>query len=54
MCTLSMPQHLDIKDLIKVPRTSPFAIALNAASHVLVVPNHHKSIYTRPERVLEF
>lgn len=47
MCTLSMPQHLDIKDLIKVPRTSPFAIALNAASHVLVVPNHHKSIYTR-------
>ena len=47
MCTLAIPQNLDIGDLIKVPRESPFALALNVASHVLVVPNHYKSIYTR-------
>jgi len=46
-CMLSNPQNLDISDLIKTPRSSPFARALESARYVLVVPNHNCSIYTR-------
>ena len=46
-CMLSNPQNLDISDLIKTPRTSPFAMALQVASFVLVVPNRNVSIYSR-------
>merc|ERR1719346_79958 len=47
ICIFANPQNLDISDLIAVPRTSPFALALNKASHMLVVPNNTLSIYTR-------
>jgi len=47
ICTLSMPQHLDISELISDPRSSPFAKALGSASQILVVPNRRSSVYTR-------
>eukprot|EP00443_Scrippsiella_acuminata_P130738 CAMPEP_0115603064 /NCGR_PEP_ID=MMETSP0272-20121206/16230_1 /TAXON_ID=71861 /ORGANISM="Scrippsiella trochoidea, Strain CCMP3099" /LENGTH=570 /DNA_ID=CAMNT_0003038565 /DNA_START=48 /DNA_END=1760 /DNA_ORIENTATION=- len=46
-CMLANPQNLDISDLIKNPRTSPFAKALESAKYMLVVPNRHESIYNR-------
>ncbi|CAE7939046.1 unnamed protein product, partial [Symbiodinium necroappetens] len=46
-CMLANPQHLDISSMLQSPLHSPFAIALEASSNVLVVPNHHRSIYTR-------
>mmetsp|Transcript_79425 Transcript_79425/g.199580 ORF Transcript_79425/g.199580 Transcript_79425/m.199580 type:complete len:604 (-) Transcript_79425:41-1852(-) len=46
-CMLANPQNLDISHLIKTPRSSPFAQALDSATKVLVVPNRHASIYTR-------
>ena len=46
-CMLANPQHLDISSMLESPHRSPFAIALEASSDVLVVPNHHRSIYTR-------
>ena len=46
-CMLSNPQNLDIAGMISSPSDSPFAKALRSAPHMLVVPNHKKSIYTR-------
>ena len=46
-CMLANPQNLDIGALIQSPSTSPFAIALRSSKHLLVVPNRHKSVYTR-------
>lgn len=47
ICILANPQNLDISELIQEPRSSPFALALESASHMLVVPNQKLSIYTR-------
>mmetsp|Transcript_3503 Transcript_3503/g.6190 ORF Transcript_3503/g.6190 Transcript_3503/m.6190 type:complete len:607 (+) Transcript_3503:53-1873(+) len=47
VCMLSNPQNLDISSLIRSPRESPFALCLECASHMLVVPNHYVSIYSR-------
>ena len=47
VCFLSNPQNLDIADLIASPRESPFAVALQTAPTMLVLPNHSLSIYTR-------
>eukprot|EP00928_Gymnodinium_smaydae_P031809 TRINITY_DN23228_c0_g1_i1.p1 TRINITY_DN23228_c0_g1~~TRINITY_DN23228_c0_g1_i1.p1 ORF type:complete len:575 (-),score=43.93 TRINITY_DN23228_c0_g1_i1:236-1960(-) len=47
VCVLSNPQNLDISSLISSPSTSPFAMCLTSASHMLVVPNHYVSIYSR-------
>ncbi|CAE7247571.1 unnamed protein product [Symbiodinium necroappetens] len=46
-CMLANPQNLDIGSLLQSPISSPFALALKASTYVLVVPNHHCSIYTR-------
>ena len=46
-CMLANPQNLDISSFLKSPKTSPFAIALDASRVVLVVPNRHQSVYTR-------
>ncbi|CAE7443446.1 unnamed protein product, partial [Symbiodinium natans] len=46
-CMLANPQNLDIGALLQSPSSSPFALALQASSCVLVVPNRHCSIYTR-------
>ena len=46
-CMLANPQNLDIGALLQSPSRSPFALALQASTCVLVVPNHHCSIYTR-------
>eukprot|EP00931_Biecheleriopsis_adriatica_P053063 TRINITY_DN30998_c0_g3_i1.p1 TRINITY_DN30998_c0_g3~~TRINITY_DN30998_c0_g3_i1.p1 ORF type:complete len:661 (+),score=67.53 TRINITY_DN30998_c0_g3_i1:93-1985(+) len=46
-CIFANPQNLDISDLIKEPRTSPFAKALDRSSHMMVVPTSADSIYTR-------
>eukprot|EP00438_Fugacium_kawagutii_P000505 Skav217666 [mRNA] locus=scaffold2919:176612:178294:+ [translate_table: standard] len=46
-CMLANPQNLNIASFLVSPRTSPFAIALKAAKVVLVVPNRHKSVYSR-------
>ncbi|CAE7352571.1 unnamed protein product [Symbiodinium natans] len=47
-CLLANPQNLDIGALLDVPpEESPFAKAMQAASHVLVIPNDTVSIYTR-------
>lgn len=46
-CILANPQNLDISALIQDPETSPFAKALQAASHVMVVPTRNGSIYRR-------
>eukprot|EP00408_Alexandrium_pacificum_P021067 CAMPEP_0171185482 /NCGR_PEP_ID=MMETSP0790-20130122/16323_1 /TAXON_ID=2925 /ORGANISM="Alexandrium catenella, Strain OF101" /LENGTH=439 /DNA_ID=CAMNT_0011650503 /DNA_START=1 /DNA_END=1320 /DNA_ORIENTATION=+ len=47
ICIFANPQNLDISDMIREPRTSPFAKALEVASHVMVVPNSTCGIYTR-------
>ncbi|CAE8592166.1 unnamed protein product [Polarella glacialis] len=47
ICVLSNPQNLDIASLIQIPRESPFAKSLESATHMLVVPNHSASIYSR-------
>jgi len=47
VCALSNPQNLNIAELIKTPKDSPFALCLKSASIMLVVPNHHGSIYSR-------
>lgn len=46
-CMLANPQNLDISTLLRSPAESPFALALRAAQLVLVVPNRHRSVYTR-------
>ena len=46
-CMLANPQNLDIAALLQSPSVSPFAIALQNASYMLVVPNRHESVYTR-------
>ena len=47
-CLLANPQNSDISALLNVPpMESPFAKAMQAASHVLVIPNKSIGIYTR-------
>ena len=46
-CMLANPQNLNIGSMLQCPRTSPFVLALQASRHMLVVPNHCKSLYTR-------
>jgi len=47
-CLLANPQNLDISALLNVPPVeSPFAKAMQSASHLLVIPNDRFSIYTR-------
>ncbi|CAE7805662.1 unnamed protein product [Symbiodinium sp. CCMP2456] len=46
-CMLANPQNLNIGALLQAPSSSPFALALQASSCVLVLPNRHCSIYTR-------
>ena len=46
-CMLANPQNLDIGALIQSPSVSPFALALQSSKYMLVVPNRHKSVYTR-------
>lgn len=47
-CLLANPQNLDIEALLnRPPIESPFALAMQRASHVLVIPNDTVSIYTR-------
>lgn len=46
-CFLSNPQNLNIGVLIDTPRNSPFAIALQASTYMLAVPNETCSIYSR-------
>lgn len=46
-CILANPQNLNISDLIRDPTSSPFAVALESAKYVLVVPNRFASVYTR-------
>jgi len=39
-CLLANPQNLDISTLLDVPpEQSPFAYAMQRASHVLIIPN---------------
>ena len=46
-CMLANPQNLDIGALLQSPSSSPFALALQSSKFMLVVPNRHKSVYTR-------
>lgn len=47
-CFLAMPQNCDITAVIgSDPSQSPFAQAVQTASHIVVVPNHKTSIYER-------
>ena len=46
-CMLANPQNLDIAALLQSPSSSPFALALHSSKYMLVVPNRHKSVYTR-------
>ena len=46
-CMLANPQNLDIAALLQSPSSSPFALALQSAKYMLVVPNRHQSVYTR-------
>ena len=46
-CMLANPQNLDIGALLQSPSSSPFALALQDAKYMLVLPNRHKSVYTR-------
>ena len=46
-CMLANPQNLDIGALLQSPGNSPFALALQASTYVLVVPNRECSVYTR-------
>lgn len=43
ICFLSNPQNLNIEALIASPRESPFALALQSASLLLVCPNDARS-----------
>lgn len=47
ICALSMPQHLNIAELLEMPKKSPFEEALASAMHILVVPNRSCSVYAR-------
>ncbi|CAJ1345431.1 unnamed protein product [Effrenium voratum] len=47
VCFLSNPQNLDISSLLTSPSASPFALALESASTMLVIPNERVSLYTR-------
>ena len=46
-CMLAIPQNLNIGALLQSPSSSPFALALQNAKYMLVVPNRHNSVYTR-------
>lgn len=46
-CMLANPQNLNIESFLQSPSHSPFALALRKSDVVLVVPNRHKSVYTR-------
>ncbi|CAK8989234.1 Uncharacterized protein SCF082_LOCUS1723, partial [Durusdinium trenchii] len=46
-CMLANPQHLNIGSMLQSPKTSPFALALEASRLVLVVSNRRKSVYCR-------
>lgn len=46
-CMLANPQNLNIGSMLQSPKTSPFALALQASRYVLVVPNRHQSVYCR-------
>ncbi|CAK8989226.1 Uncharacterized protein SCF082_LOCUS1720 [Durusdinium trenchii] len=46
-CMLANPQNLNIGSMLQSPKTSPFALALQASRYVLVVPNRHQSVYSR-------
>ncbi|CAK9111975.1 Uncharacterized protein SCF082_LOCUS51933 [Durusdinium trenchii] len=47
-CLLANPQNLDMRTWLNVPpEQSPFARAMQSASHVLIIPNSTVSIYTR-------
>ena len=46
-CMLANPQNLNIAAFLASPRHSPFAVALAVSQVVLVVPNRHKSVYSR-------
>lgn len=47
-CLLSNPQNLDMETFLNVdPMQNPFAVALQRASHLLVIPNSKISIYSR-------
>mmetsp|Transcript_112458 Transcript_112458/g.328751 ORF Transcript_112458/g.328751 Transcript_112458/m.328751 type:complete len:957 (+) Transcript_112458:59-2929(+) len=53
ICIFSNPQNLNISHMLQVPSSSPFAKALDVSSHMMVVPNHTCSIYTRAWCVYE-
>ena len=47
-CLLANPQNLDISEVLgNTPSASPFAAALNSASHIIVAPNRAVSVYSR-------
>ena len=47
-CLLANPQNLDMELFLGVdPLQNPFALALQRASHILVIPNSKISIYSR-------
>eukprot|EP00435_Cladocopium_sp_Y103_P024104 s2727_g5.t2 len=46
-CMLANPRNLDIASFLQSPKSSPFAIALQASKVMLVVPNRQESVYTR-------
>lgn len=46
-CMLANPQNLNVGSMLQSPKTSPFALALQASRYVLVVPNRHQSVYCR-------
>ena len=46
-CMLANPQNLNVNSMLQSPKTSPFALALKASRYVLVVPNRHRSVYSR-------
>ncbi|CAK8989224.1 Uncharacterized protein SCF082_LOCUS1719 [Durusdinium trenchii] len=43
-CMLANPQHLNIGCMLQSPKSSPFALALQASRDVLVVPNRHRAL----------
>lgn len=43
-CMLANPQNLNVGSMLQSPKTSPFALALQASRYVLVVPNRHQSV----------
>lgn len=47
-CFLAIPQNCDIPSVLgDDPFVSPFALAVQRANHIVVVPNHKTSIYER-------